>query len=125
MIKKIIFRAVLMASTLFALGVSTVFAQGGQTQNAPFYPTVQPTNLPATADFGILLTKVINYFLGLVGLIAVLMLVIGGLRYITSAGNEGTLEKAKHTILYAIIGIVIVVLAYAIVFTITNTLITL
>lgn len=119
-ITKLIVR--LMAGA-YALMAIPVFAQ--QAQVAEFFPTVQPTVLPATADFGVLLTRIINYFLGLVGLIAVLMLVIGGIRYITSGGNEQTIEKAKQTILYAIIGIVIVVLAYAIVFTITNTLRTL
>lgn len=109
-----------LVASAYALSAAIAYAQTPQV--TPFYPTVQPTGLPTTADFGILLTRVINYFLGLVGLIAVLMLVIGGIRYITSGGNEQTIEKAKHTILYAIIGIVIVVLSYAIVFTITSTL---
>ena len=68
------------------------------------------------------MTKVINWFLGLVGLLAVLMLIIGGFRYLMSAGNDEATGKAKNTILYAIVGIVIVILSYAIVFTITNAL---
>lgn len=95
---------------------TTVFAQTG------IEPTVQPTNLPTEADFGTLLTQVINWFLGLVGLIAVLMLIFGGYRYLTAGGNDDAVTKAKNTILYAIIGIVVVILSYAIVATITNAL---
>lgn len=96
---------------------SVAMAQGGG-----ITPTVQPTSLPGTADFGALLTSVINWFLTLVGLIAVIMLIIGGFRYLTSGGNQEAVEKAKNTILYAIIGIVIVILSYAIVATITGAL---
>ena len=117
------FGRAIAAAAACSLGVTAVFAQAAPP--SPFYPSVQPTTLPTESDFGRLLTMVINYFLGLVGLIAVLMLVIGGIRYITSAGNEQTIEKAKHTILYAIIGIVIVVLSYAIVWTITKSLVSL
>lgn len=112
-----------VAGTVSGLAVlaASAYAQGGGFPSS-FTPTVQPTNLPSSPDLGVLLTRVINYFLGLVGLLAVLMLVIGGIRYITSGGNEQTIEKAKQTILYAIIGIIIVLLSYAIVFTITSSL---
>jgi hypothetical protein len=110
------------ASRAFAWAISgalmllptVVLAQAGIT------PTTRPTNLPTDVQFGSLLTKIINWFLGIVGLIAVLMLVIGGFRYLTSAGNDEAVGKAKTTILYAIIGIVIVILSYAIVSTITT-----
>lgn len=51
----------------------------------------------------------------LVGAIAVIMLIIGGLRYVISQGDSTQVKQAKDTILYAIIGIVVAVLAYAIV----------
>ena len=109
-------------SAIYALHAQTVFAQSQGTQTGSIAPLNPIDNLPGDTDLASLLTKIINYFLGLVGLIAVLMLIIGGIRYVTSGGNEQTVEKAKSTILYAIIGIVIVVLSYAIVFTITNAL---
>lgn len=87
-----------------------------------FIPATKPSNLPNTGDFGLLLTKVINYFLGLVGLVAVLMFVIAGFQYLTSGGNEQTIEKAKHTLLYAVIGIVIVALSFGLVYTLTRSL---
>ncbi len=58
---------------------------------------------------------VINIMLFIIGLIAVVMLVIGGIRYATSGGSQEAVKSAKDTILYAIIGIVVAVMAYAVV----------
>lgn len=51
----------------------------------------------------------------IVGAVAVIMLIIGGLRYVISQGSKEGVTQAKDTILYAIIGIVVAILAYAIV----------
>lgn len=56
-----------------------------------------------------------NTVLFLVGAVAVIALIYGGFRYVTSAGNGKNVEAAKETILYAIIGLVVAILAYAIV----------
>jgi len=61
------------------------------------------------------LTTVINVALYFIGGISVLMLIIGGVRYTMSAGNEKAVTAAKSTILYAVIGVIIALLAYAIV----------
>lgn len=58
-----------------------------------------------------LITNIINIFSIVVGIIAVIMIVYGGLRYITSGGDSGRITGAKNTILYALIGLVIVALA--------------
>ncbi len=60
-------------------------------------------------------TQVTNIILYIVGIISVLMLVWGGLRYILSGGDSKKITDAKNTILYAIVGLIIAVLAYAIV----------
>lgn len=60
-------------------------------------------------------TKILNMLLFLVGAISVLMLVYGGIRYTLSGGDSSAVTAAKNTILYAIIGIVVSLLAYAIV----------
>ena len=57
----------------------------------------------------------INIFSVLVGIVAVIMIIIGGFRYITSGGDSGNVTGAKNTILYAIVGLVIVALAQFIV----------
>ena len=56
-----------------------------------------------------------NTALYIIGAISVLMLIYGGIRYTISMGDAKNVEAAKNTILYAIIGIVVALLAYAIV----------
>jgi hypothetical protein len=58
---------------------------------------------------------VINIFSLIVGVVAVIMIIIGGLKYITSGGDSGNVTGAKNTILYAIIGLVVVALSQFIV----------
>ncbi len=62
-----------------------------------------------------LVGQIINVFSIVVGIVAVIMIVYGGFRYITSGGDSGNVTNAKNTILYAIIGLVIVALAQFIV----------
>lgn len=59
--------------------------------------------------------KVVNIMLFLVGAIAVIMLIFGGIRYVTSGGAQDQVTAAKNTIMYAIIGIVVAILAFAVV----------
>ena len=56
-----------------------------------------------------------NVLLFLIGAVSVIMLIIGGIRYTISGGDSGQVTSAKNTILYAIIGIVVALLAFAIV----------
>lgn len=66
-------------------------------------------------DFTSGFNSIINILIFLVGAIAVLMLIIGAIRFVTSAGNDQAVAGARNTILYAIIGIIVAFLAYAIV----------
>jgi hypothetical protein len=58
---------------------------------------------------------IVNVLLFLLGSIAVIMIIIGGIRYTTSNGDASNTKAAKDTILYAVIGLVVAVMAYAIV----------
>ena len=69
----------------------------------------------ATTSVNDIMTDDINIFSLVVGVVSVIMIIIGGLKYITSAGDSGNVSGAKNTILYAIIGLVIVALAQIIV----------
>lgn len=62
-----------------------------------------------------LITQVINIFSLIVGVVAVIMIIVGGFRYITSGGDSNNVGAAKNTILYAIVGLIIVALAQIIV----------
>lgn len=59
--------------------------------------------------------SIINIFSLIVGFVSVIMIIIGGLKYITSGGDSSNISGAKNTIIYAIIGIVIVALSQFIV----------
>ena len=62
-------------------------------------------------DAGDMIVNLIQWFGGVAGVVAAIFLVIGGWGYITSSGDSGKLQKAKTTIMYALIGLVIVALA--------------
>lgn len=57
----------------------------------------------------------LNIFSAIVGIIAVVMIIVGGVKYITSQGESSNVTAAKNTILYAVVGLVIVALAQIIV----------
>lgn len=112
-----------MATTLLvpALAVSSASAlsnlQGGLTCGSNFDISGKTSCTPSgtTTDFNKLLTTIINIFSAIVGVIAVIMIIVGGLRYITSGGDSSKVSAAKSTLMYAIIGLVIVALAQLIV----------
>lgn len=60
-------------------------------------------------------TTITNVMLFLIGAISVIMLIVGGIRYVVSGGDSTAVQNAKNTILYAIVGIVVALLAFAVV----------
>jgi uncharacterized membrane protein len=73
------------------------------------------------AEIGMLASKVVNIFSIVVGVIAVIMVIYGGFRYIISGGDSGKVGNAKNTLIYAIVGLIIVALAQLIVHYVLNT----
>ena len=71
-----------------------------------------PTNL--TGEGGVF-TTIVNVLLFIIGAVSVIMLIYGGIRYTTSGGNANSVTAAKNTIMYAIVGLVIAIFAFAIV----------
>ena len=59
--------------------------------------------------------SIVGAVLGLVALVAVIFIIIGGINYMTSQGDPGKTKKAKDTILYAVIGLIICGISFAIV----------
>lgn len=66
--------------------------------------------------------SVVNFLLVIAGALAVLFLIIGGVRYIISAGNSDQIESAKHTIFNAIVGVIVIILAFVILNTVKRLL---
>ena len=59
--------------------------------------------------------SILNWIFGIIGIVAVVMVIIGGFNLMTSSGDPGKVKKGKDTILYGIIGLIISLLAFAIV----------
>ena len=125
-----------LALSLVAMAPATVHAQaGGNNNNAQNdcnsvtsgishgADCAKPTNAPSNL-FGAnsIFVTITNILLFIIGAIAVIMLIIGGVRYVVSAGDQNAVTSAKNTILYAIIGIVVAFLAYAAVNFVSNQL---
>jgi len=121
-----------MINTLKKSVVALVIAMFGLVALSPAALAVNPTPPPpsnsaatqigsgasATGQSGDLranIQKVVNILLFVLGLIAVIVIVIAGIRYTTSGGDAAAVKGAKDTILYAIVGLVVAILAFAIV----------
>lgn len=95
-----------------AVALLPVAAQAESVSSA--VESVQPSNT-AQGDLQSNIKLIINAMLLIIGIVAVIMLIVGGFRYVLSNGNDKAITGAKDTILYAIIGIVIALLSFAIV----------
>ena len=58
---------------------------------------------------------ILSAIIGVLGFVCVVVMIIGGVNYMTSSGDTGKVKKAKDTILYALIGLIICALTFAIV----------
>ena len=100
--------ALLVAALVF---VDPAFAQMIDTMD-------RPTSMGPDAFDGSLrgaIQTVINFFLFFLGLVAVGFIIYGGFLYVTSQGDDGNTEKAKNIIIYAIIGIIVILVSYALI----------
>jgi hypothetical protein len=67
-----------------------------------------PSTAGGTTKINTLITDIVNIFSAVVGVISVIMIIVGGFQYITSGGDTGKVGTAKTTIIYAIVGLVVV-----------------
>lgn len=113
----------LRAFALIAIIVAATFAFGSNVSAAGFNMSVadganaakgtgQATDLFGQTGTFRTITNVLLY---LIGAISVIMLIVGGLRYVVSGGDSTAVQNAKNTILYAVVGIIVAILAYAVV----------
>lgn len=98
---------------LFALSllILPVMAVAQVNQN----PTIGTTFGLGTADLESTVVNIVQWVLGFLGLVAVIMILIGGFQWMTAGGNEEKVASAKKIISAAVIGLIIVLLAWAIV----------
>lgn len=74
--------------------------------------TAKQTGQTSTRELPEVVGSIMQWVLGIVGIILLVMFVYGGVLYATSAGNEDKVETGKKVMMYAIIGIVIIALAF-------------
>ncbi len=74
-----------------------------------------------TADLKETVLNIIQWILGILALVAVVMIIIAGFQWMTAGGSEEKVEKAKKIITAAVIGLIVVLLAWAIVIFVANT----
>jgi|GEM_PF-2785239 len=104
-------------------GGPALLCDSGTTKNGiclPNNPLGNPTGIAGSGSFTELAAKIIDILLYFAGIVAVIFAIYGGYVYMTSGGNEETASKGRRIITDAIIGLVIVILAYAIITGVTN-----
>lgn len=124
--KKVVLNAI--AAALMVLGLGSVAtmspavaegvnwkdcADGASTANC--ITSTDSTGVFGQGDLMGTLTTIINVIVGVVGFVAVAMIVLGGISYATSQGDAAKAKKAQNTIIYSVVGLLISLLAFAIV----------
>ncbi|MBP9751596.1 MAG: hypothetical protein KBD19_01915 [Candidatus Moranbacteria bacterium] len=91
------------------------------------YTLVSGVCVPSTASTGLsaaspgsIIVKVVNWLMGIIGIIAILMFIVSGWMYLTAAGDEKKTETAKSNITYTIIGVAVALTAFIIVRLVAN-----
>lgn len=117
-IKNLIILAVLTLSALFVVTPGLVYAAPKDDVSRGACLAAGRTDCDAAVAESRLentVAGILNVLSIVIGVVAVIMIIIGGFRYVVSAGNEQSVAGAKRTILYAIVGLLVVALAQVIV----------
>jgi len=115
-LKKVL--AGLLMVPLLALAISAVVTPSATFADATsqIQSGIQATGSGSSpASLNGIFKNIVNILLYVIGAISIIMLIVGGIRYAVSGGNSAQVTAAKNTIMYALIGLVVAVLAYAIV----------
>lgn len=105
-----------LASVLMlTLPVSAVTCPAGTNRQGSSASTLAECNIENDNSLIPTILNIIQVTIGVLALVAVIVIIFAGVQYTTSAGDAGKVKKAKDSILYGIIGLVIAILAFAIV----------
>ncbi|NTW29926.1 MAG: hypothetical protein HGB34_03950 [Candidatus Moranbacteria bacterium] len=97
-------------------------AQFGQVPSGSQYDTVATTGGLTTDNIGLILVRIMNWVLGILGIGAIISFVIAGILYLTAAGDESKTEKAKGMMTYAIVAVVVALVGYVVINTVVGLL---
>jgi len=113
------------AAVGLAYGIpAVVSAQIGGEANFGFTNFQKNTNLGTNVPVVQTVANIINILLGFLGVIAIVLILIGGFKWMTSQGNEEKIGEAKKLLGAGVVGLVIIFVAYALAFFIVNQLAT-
>jgi hypothetical protein len=107
-----------MGVATFAVPASPAFAQSAKSQVCDAIGGAagnRGCDVPGTSSPASVVKTAINILSLVVGVAAVIMIIIGGFKYVTSAGDSNSIASAKNTVIYAIVGLIIASLAQVIV----------
>ncbi|HVA11402.1 MAG TPA: pilin [Candidatus Dormibacteraeota bacterium] len=114
--------ATTLVSTASADNISNSVCQGvNNAANSSNRTDCGTAGTGSTTDLSSIASKIVSIFSIVVGIIAVIMIIYGGFRYITSGGDSGKVGNAKNSLIYALVGLIIVALAQLIVHYVLNT----
>ena len=118
-LKSILISTLMVAVMVF--GVSIIY-QTGNTEIAGAVNSEITSGMNATSagtstptDANVVIKNVTNIMFFIICAVSVIMLIYGGIRYTTSGGNANNVTAAKNTIMYSIVGLIIAILAFAVV----------
>ena len=113
-----------LASLICVLNISSVSAAGDVCSSSASSEVKEAAGCSGGSDdLPDVIVSILNVIIGVAGFISVIWIIIGGVNYMTSSGDPNKTKKARDTILYACIGLIICVLSFAIVnFVILNVL---
>ncbi len=115
---KYFFPAVFLAMPLWVYAQANAVGNGLTNSGLP--SLFGTGGLNSSTSLSDLIVRIIDILLTFGGVIAVVFVIIGGYQYVVSGGNEETAEKGKKTLINAIIGVIVIVLAYAIINVLVN-----
>lgn len=105
---------------LFAMACCVVMVPAAVTVAQYNYSGANPGGLAQETDLSNLIIEIVKWILRFTAALAILMIIFGGIMYIVSSGDSGRIDTAKNIILYAIVGLVVILLSYAIVASISR-----
>lgn len=110
-----------IATFIMVLSTASVILPASSAFTAPLDPcSVNPSSSVCNyqntrGDSRQIIKNIVNLLLYIVGVSAVIVIIISGIKYTTSAGDAGQVANAKRTLLYAVVGLAVAMLAYVIV----------
>ena len=124
--KKSIISIAIMTCAVFGISVLSTASLSGSvsaqvSKGIDTATTSEMKGKSIDGDKGLIKT-VVNVLLWAVGILSVIMIIFSGFRYITSAGDASKTKSAQSTLIYSVVGLIVAIMAYAIVNMVTNRL---